>query len=127
MNGHHDPVHHPAHYTAAGPQYESIKIIEAWGLGFCLGNATKYILRAAHKGSELTDLRKALWYLERWCESSEHFPSGRGPAAHEVSEAWRLSPTLARALDHLWRGLVEEAAEHVAQRVAELQESGEAS
>lgn len=41
-------------------------MIEGWGLGFHLGNVLKYIVRAPHKGSEIRDLKKARWYLDRW-------------------------------------------------------------
>lgn len=60
-------VNHPAHYGGADNPYEAIKVIEAWGLGFCLGNALKYIARAGKKDAarELEDLRKARWYLDR--------------------------------------------------------------
>jgi hypothetical protein len=34
-------------------------------MGFCLGNALKYIWRADLKGSDVEDLRKAVFYLER--------------------------------------------------------------
>jgi hypothetical protein len=60
-----DPVN-PRHYTTFSPQ--PIEVIEAWGLGFCLGNAVKYICRAGKKGSPLEDLRKAAWYLNRKIE-----------------------------------------------------------
>jgi hypothetical protein len=61
-----DPVNHPAHYGGADNPYEAIKIIEAWSLGFCLGNVVKYILRAGKKSPDmLADLRKARWYLDR--------------------------------------------------------------
>lgn len=30
-------VDHPAHYGGKDNPYEAIKVIEAWGLGFCLG------------------------------------------------------------------------------------------
>lgn len=40
-------------------------MIEAWELGFCLGNAVKYICRAGKKGSVIEDLAKARWYLDR--------------------------------------------------------------
>lgn len=62
-----DPVNHPSHYTSAGPLYETILVIEAWGLDFCLGNAVKYISRAGKKSAEteIQDLEKARWYLER--------------------------------------------------------------
>ena len=47
-------------------EYEAIKVIDAWGLGFSLGNTVKYISRAGKKDpkKELEDLKKALWYLE---------------------------------------------------------------
>lgn len=61
----HDPVSRPAHYTSGG--VETIDAIEAWGLGFHLGNAVKYISRAGKKDPAKTveDLRKAIWYIER--------------------------------------------------------------
>lgn len=66
-----DPVNHPTHYGGEGCPYEAIKVIEAWGLGFCLGNTVKYIARAPHKGSALEDLKKAAWYLQREIETKE--------------------------------------------------------
>lgn len=60
------PVVHPPHY-GGDTTYEAIKVIEAWGLGFCLGNAVKYISRAGKKdpAKEIEDLEKAQWYLTR--------------------------------------------------------------
>jgi hypothetical protein len=58
-------VNNPKHYQADDPAYETINVIEAWGLGFCLGNAVKYIARAGKKNDAAEDLRKAIWYLER--------------------------------------------------------------
>lgn len=60
-------VNHPAHYGGEDNPYEAIKVIEAWGLGFCLGNTLKYISRAGKKASSrfLVDLKKARWYLDR--------------------------------------------------------------
>lgn len=59
-----DSVNHPQHY-GGDTTYEAIKVIEAWGLDFCLGNALKYISRAGHKpGTQRTeDLQKSIWYL----------------------------------------------------------------
>ena len=34
-------------------------------MNFNIGNVIKYITRAKHKGTELQDLKKALWYLQR--------------------------------------------------------------
>jgi len=61
-----DDVNHPPHY-GGDTTYETIKVIEAWGLGFCLGNCVKYISRAGkkNKDAEIEDLKKALWYLQR--------------------------------------------------------------
>lgn len=66
-------VNHPAHYGGADNPYEAIKVIEAWALGFCLGNTVKYISRAGRKSDSTTieDLRKARWYLERKIASLE--------------------------------------------------------
>lgn len=63
-----EQVDHPAHYGGADDPYEAIKVIEAWKLGFNLGNAVKYISRAGKKDHTLTDLKKAAWYLQREIE-----------------------------------------------------------
>lgn len=60
-----EAINHPPHYGGADNPYEAIKVIEAWELGFCLGNALKYISRAGKKGDALEDLKKAAWYLDR--------------------------------------------------------------
>jgi hypothetical protein len=59
-----EQVNHPDHY-GGDTVYETIKVIEAWELGFHLGNTVKYISRAGKKGDMLTDLRKAQFYLNR--------------------------------------------------------------
>lgn len=68
-----DTVNHPAHYGGADNPYEAIKVIEAWELGFCLGNTVKYISRAGIKDENKTieDLKKAAWYLNRRIEQLE--------------------------------------------------------
>lgn len=58
-------VDHPKHYGGKDNPYEAIKVIEAWDLGFCLGNTIKYISRAGKKDSTIQDLEKAVWYLQR--------------------------------------------------------------
>lgn len=60
-----DPVNRPAHYTDG--KIEVIDYIEDKKLGFCLGNAIKYISRAGKKNSdkEVEDLNKAIWYIKR--------------------------------------------------------------
>ena len=79
MPGHRNPppppekeqVNHPQHYGGQDNPYEAIKVIDAWDLGFSLGNTVKYISRAGKKGKdkELEDLRKALWYLQYHIET----------------------------------------------------------
>lgn len=64
-----ESVHHPKHYGGADNPYEAIKVIEAWGLDFSLGNAVKYISRAGKKtSSPLEDLEKAAWYINHAIE-----------------------------------------------------------
>jgi len=68
-----EQVNHPQHYGGEDNPYEAIKVIDAWELGFSLGNTVKYISRAGKKGKdkELEDLRKALWYLQHHIETLE--------------------------------------------------------
>ena len=58
-------VDHPNHYNSG--KIEVIDFIEDQNLGFCLGNAIKYIARAGKKdpSKELEDLQKAAWYVNR--------------------------------------------------------------
>lgn len=60
-----DSVNSPSHYTDG--KIEVIEYIEDKKLGFCLGNAIKYISRAGKKDptKEVEDLKKARWYIER--------------------------------------------------------------
>ena len=58
-------VNHPNHYGRKDNLYEAIKVIEAWDLGFNLGNTVKYISRAGKKINTLEDLEKASWYINR--------------------------------------------------------------
>lgn len=66
-------VQHPIYYGGADDPYEAIKVIEAWNLGFHLGNTVKYISRAGKKdgNSATQDLRKAMFYLNREIELLE--------------------------------------------------------
>lgn len=64
-----DNVNHPMHYQGKG--LESIEVIEAFELNFCLGNAIKYILRAGKKGDKGEDLKKAIWYINREIQGSD--------------------------------------------------------
>ena len=61
-----ESVNHPDHYGGESNVYETIKVIDAWNLGFALGNTVKYISRAGKKdpNKELEDLKKAMFYLQ---------------------------------------------------------------
>lgn len=59
-----DDVNHPSHYTS----YKGIEVIQLTEqMNFNRGNVIKYTSRAGLKnpGTEIQDLEKAKWYLER--------------------------------------------------------------
>lgn len=59
-----DPVNHPTHYTRG--RFEVIDVLEDWFVDDpLLWQVGKYIARCRHKGSELQDLKKAQFYLNR--------------------------------------------------------------
>jgi len=68
-------VDHPDYYGGKDNPYEVIKVIEAWNLGFHLGNAVKYISRAGKKDvqKKQEDLKKAIWFIERFLKIDEKF------------------------------------------------------
>lgn len=67
-----DPVNRPTYYTDG--KIEVIEYIEDKKLGFCLGNAVKYISRAGKKDptKEVEDLKKAIWYIDRRIKEIEN-------------------------------------------------------
>jgi hypothetical protein len=55
----------PEYYGGKDNQYEVVKVINAWGLGFELGNVLKYIKRAGKKSEDpIADLQKAATYID---------------------------------------------------------------
>jgi hypothetical protein len=69
-----EQVNHPQHYGGASNVYEAIKVIDAWELGFSLGNTVKYISRAGKKDpeKEIEDLKKAKFYLDHHIKTLEN-------------------------------------------------------
>jgi hypothetical protein len=66
-----DAVNHPAHYRSHPSGVECIQITEH--MDFLLGNCVKYIWRAGLKSDDaVEDVRKAVWYLNRWLETHGH-------------------------------------------------------
>lgn len=99
-----------AHYAGG---IEPIEAIEAWGLGFHLGSALKYIARAGKKTGETRqkDLTKALWYLRRCAQmgvvdtlSTPTMFAGKDTwiPLDRALDAWKLPPLLARAVDMIY-------------------------
>ncbi len=64
-----DLVDHPPHYNCGS--YETIDVIDDWGLDFYCGNAIKYISRHKYKGQPKKDIEKAIWYLTRYLQNLE--------------------------------------------------------
>jgi hypothetical protein len=60
-------VHHPNHYTK-GRKYEPWDVVDDWNLNYFAGTALKYISRYERKGSPVTDLKKAIQFLEKEIE-----------------------------------------------------------
>lgn len=92
-------IDHPSHYGGKENPYEVIKLVESWGLGFKLGNALKYILRAGRKDRESmeTDLHKALWYIKRHWSHGDLLPEIKTDNwidPEEACRAWDLGKDL---------------------------------
>lgn len=59
----------PDHYKRGGIEaidYIQAKLTPEEFAGYCRGNALKYISRAGDKDAVGQEVRKAIWYLERW-------------------------------------------------------------
>ena len=67
-----DPVNHPPHYTSHPSGVECIQVTEC--MGFCVGNAVKYLWRADLKDDAIEDLKKARWYIDREIARREASP-----------------------------------------------------
>ena len=64
----------PDHYKRGG--IEAIDYIEAKltpdeFAGYCLGNMLKYLSRLGHKDEAAQEMRKAIWYGERWLQARD--------------------------------------------------------
>ncbi len=55
----------PSHYQSKRTDLQAIDVIEAFDLGYRLGNVLKYVLRAGKKDDRRQDLLKAAAYLHR--------------------------------------------------------------
>jgi len=75
-----EAVDHPKHYGGADDPFEHVKVAEAKGWGYHIGNCTKYLWRMGLKvgADDLEDLKKARWYLDRFIKMLEK-RRGNGP------------------------------------------------
>lgn len=67
-----DAVNHPAHYTHGNIEVIDIirdQLSKDQFVGYCLGNALKYVCRCQHKGKMTEDIKKAIWYLNQITEN----------------------------------------------------------
>ena len=69
-------VNHPIHY-GGDTEYECIKVLKAWMtkdefIGFCKGNALKYLCRSGKKDEILQEYNKAKWYIEKMIERMKY-------------------------------------------------------
>lgn len=67
-----DIVQKPKHYNLHPSGVETIEICEL--LSFTLGNALKYVWRADDKDNRKQDLKKAVWYLQRFYHDPRYNP-----------------------------------------------------
>lgn len=102
-----DPVVRPSHYVGRG--LEAIQVIDDWGLGFALGNAVKYLLRAGRKGAARQDVEKALWYVRHavGVADADRLRAARPHRIypHQVAAAFDLPPLIAKALEDICVGV----------------------
>jgi hypothetical protein len=68
-----EAVNHPSHYGGKNNPLEHIKVVEALGWDYWIGNCTKYLWRAGRKDTTkvLEDLKKAKFYLDAKIEMME--------------------------------------------------------
>lgn len=84
-----ESVNHPKHYGGEDNTYEAIKVIDAWGVDFYLGNVLKYICRAGKKTGQLEDLKKAKWYLDQKISKIEERKTTHGET-HRITNGFDL-------------------------------------
>ena len=87
-------VFNPSHYGGKDDPYETIKVLEAWltpdeMIGFCKGNAIKYLDRAGKKDKAklLEDFEKAGWYIARY---AAHLRADRAAAGEDEDTERRV-------------------------------------
>lgn len=86
-----DGVTRPDYYGGPDDPFEPVKVIHEANLGpgFFIGSALKYLQRAAKKGQEANDLKKAVWYLSSAQDLGYQIPRSLGAYLEvDVARAW---------------------------------------
>lgn len=103
MDHPHDPIR-PEHYRKHPSGVEAIELCEL--LGFNLGNALKYLMRADHKGQRDDDRKKAAWYLRRQANRLDatlsYVPKAARALAERIRDHENRASDLACLLDMLF-------------------------
>ena len=63
-----DIINRPKHYTIG---IETIDYIRSWNMDYVRGNIIKYVTSFPYKGTALSDLKKARWYLDYLIKEEE--------------------------------------------------------
>ena len=64
----------PDHYKRGGIEaidYIEAKLTPEEFAGYCLGNMLKYLSRLGHKDEAAQEMRKAIWYGQRWLRARD--------------------------------------------------------
>jgi hypothetical protein len=64
----------PDHYKSGGIEaidYIQAKLSPEEFAGYCRGNMLKYLSRLGHKDEAAQEMRKAIWYGERWLQARD--------------------------------------------------------
>jgi len=108
-----DFINHPPHYTFSN--IEVIDVIEDFNLPYHLGNVIKYIARFDKKGSCLENIRKAIWYLERYkkitcCDNVWGFSSlSNKYSIKDILDEWKLNKNLSKVIENVLMGRISDA------------------
>lgn len=101
----------PTHYGGRDNPYEIVKIIDALGLDFQLGNTLKYIARAGKKdpSKHVEDLLKAKEYIDLEISKIKTEEAVVAPIEEDVREAFDWTPPKFNSLQEEYLSLLASA------------------
>lgn len=123
-------VNNPSHYEKCKVVLEVVDLTER--LPHALASAIEYILRSPHKGAEMVDLEKAIWWLKRFRDvglrilNSEEYTLA--PTANVVMSVFCLTNNTLNMLVardngvlYVSEGTINRTIEKLEQRIAEIE------